>query len=149
HGAYAPDQGLRCNPAKLLLDPYAKAIEGLVETNEAIFPYQFGQSEESRNDIDSAPYVPRSIVSNPFFDWSTDRRLRTPWHKTIIYELHVKGFTARHPDIPADMRGKYAGLAHPASLDYLSALGVTAVELMPVHQFVHDGYLLDKGLRNY
>jgi glycogen operon protein len=149
HGPYAPEQGLRCNPAKLLLDPYAKAIEGEVQSHEAIFPYLFGQSEDSRNDLDSAQYVPRSIVSNPFFDWSTDRRLRTPWHKTIIYELHVKGFTARHPDIPPEMRGKYAGLAHPASIGYLTALGVTAVELMPVHQFVHDGYLLEKGLRNY
>ncbi len=114
-----------------------------------MFPYVFGQGEDSRNDLDSAAYVPKSIVSTPFFDWSSDRRLRTPLHKTIIYEVHVKGFTARHPDIPPEMRGTYAGMSHPAAIDYLSALGVTAVELMPVHQFIHDGYLLDKGLRNY
>src|ERR1041385_5967247 len=149
HGPYAPNQGLRCNPAKLLLDPYAKAIQGAVTWKSPIFPYVLGQPEDSRNDEDSASHVPRSIVSNPFFDWSTDRRPRTPWHMTNIYEMHVKGFTARHPDIPPELRGTYAGISHRASIEYLSALGITAVELMPVHQFIHDGYLLDRGLRNY
>ena len=149
HGPYAPEQGVRCNPAKLLLDPYAKAIQGSVRWTPPLFPYNVGQPENSKNDEDSAACVPRSIVSNPFFDWSTDRRPRTPWHTTVIYEMHVKGFTARHPDIPREIRGRYAGVAHRASIEYLTALGITAAELMPVHQFVHDGYLLDRGLRNY
>src|SRR4030095_2795539 len=98
HGPHAPEQGLRCNPAKLLLDPYAKAIQGTLKWDSAVFSYSFGESANSKNDDDSADFVPRSLVSNPFFDWSTDRRLRTPWHTTVIYEVHVKGFTARHPD---------------------------------------------------
>jgi glycogen operon protein len=149
HGQYAPHEGVRCNQAKLLLDPYAKAIQGNVEWNEAIFPYVFGRTDEVRSDLDSAPFVPRSIVSNPFFDWNNDQHPQTPWHMTVIYEMHVKGFTALHPDIPPQMRGTYAGLAHPAAIEYLRALGITAVELMPIHQFVHDGYLLEKGLKNY
>src|SRR5581483_8443312 len=124
HGPYAPDQGHRCNPAKLLLDPYAKAVQGTVTWKPPVLPYVIGQPEDSRNDEDSASWVPRSIVSNPFFDWNSDRRLRRPWHQTIIYEMHVKGFTARHPDIPPEMRGTYAGIAHRASIEYLTALGV-------------------------
>jgi len=149
HGPWAPDQGQRCLPSKLLLDPYARAIEGEVEWNEAVFAYRFGNPEGDVNDADSAPFVPRSVVVNPYFDWSTDRAPRRPLHETVIYETHVKGLTMRHPDIPAEVRGKYAGLAHPAAIRYLTTLGVTAVELLPVHQFVNDSYLADKGLRNY
>jgi isoamylase len=149
HGPWAPEEGHRANPAKLLLDPYARAVAGTVDWREAVFPYRFGDPDGSRNDDDSAPFVPRSVVINPYFDWGNDRHPRTPWHETIVYELHVKGFTMRHPDIPDALRGTYAGLAHPAATEYLSRLGVTAVELMPVHQFVHDRHLLERGLRNY
>ncbi|KIH77481.1 isoamylase [Geoalkalibacter ferrihydriticus] len=149
HGPWKPEEGHRCNPAKLLLDPYAKAIEGQIEWDEAVFPYRFDDGPESLSESDSAPFVPRSVVHQPHFDWSGDRRLQRPWHETIIYETHVKGFTARHPDIPEDLRGTYAGLAHPAAINYLRDLGVTAIELLPVHQFIHDKHLVDKGLRNY
>jgi glycogen operon protein len=120
-----------------------------VQWNEAVFPYPFSDPEGGKNDSDSAPYVPRSVVPNPFFDWGNDRRPRTAWNETIIYEAHVKGLTARHPEVPEEIRGTYAGVAHPAIVSYLKRLGVTALELMPVHQFVHDSYLLEKGLRNY
>jgi isoamylase len=149
HGPWQPDAGHRANPAKLLLDPYAKAVVGKVEWNEAVFPYRFDDPEGSRNDADSAPYVPKAAVINPYFDWGADRPLRTPLHETVIYEVHVKGFTKRHPGIPEELRGTYAGLAHPAALDHLTGLGVTAVELLPVHQFVHDSLLVERGLRNY
>jgi len=148
HGPWDPSHGLRCNPNKLLLDPYAKAIDGEVDWDQACFGYVFGD-EESRNDDDSAAHVPKSVVHNPYFDWGTDRPPGTPLHETIVYEVHVKGFTARHPDVPEALRGTYAGLAHPAAIDHLLQLGVTAVELLPVHQFVHDAHLLDRGLRNY
>ncbi len=149
HGPWEPDNGHRCNPHKLLLDPYSKAIEGEVQWDEAVFPYHFDDPEGSRNDTDSAPLMPRSVVVNPYFDWRDDRRPKTPWHRTIIYEIHVKGFTMRHPGIPENLRGTYAGLAHPASIKYLLQLGVTAVELLPVHQFTHANHVLEKGLRNY
>jgi isoamylase len=149
HGPWGPDNGLWCNPAKVLLDPYAKAIDGLWDWNEAIFPYHFGNPEGSSNDLDSAPYVAKSVVINPFFDWGNDRQPNTPWHQTIVYETHVKGFSRTHAGIPEELRGTYAGLAHPISIDYLKSLGVTAVELLPVHQFVQDSTLLDRGLRNY
>jgi isoamylase len=149
HGPWAPAEGHRANPAKLLLDPYARAIVGSVEWNEAVFPYRFADPEGSRNDDDSAPFVPRSVVVSPYFDWGTDRPPRTPWHETILYELHVKGFTVQHPDVPEPLRGTYAGLGHPKTIEYLTQLGVTAVELMPVHQFVHDAHLVERGLRNY
>ena len=149
HGPWEPQNGHRCNPAKLLLDPYGKATDGLVKWNEAVFPYYFNDPENSKNDNDSAPFMPKSVVINPFFDWRNDRNPRIPWHRTIIYEVHVKGFTMRHPGIPEHLRGTYAGLAHPAAIKHLKTLGVTAVELLPVHQFVHDSLLLDKGLRNY
>ena len=148
HGPWAPDHGQRCNPAKLLLDPYAKAIEGGVRWDQACFPYTFGD-ENSRNDDDSAAFVPRSVVHNPFFDWGNDRPPDIQLNESVIYEVHVKGFTARHPDIPEAQRGTYSGLAHPAAIDYLTRLGVTAVELLPVHQFVHDAHLIERGLRNY
>ncbi|MEU6284292.1 glycogen debranching protein GlgX [Streptomyces sp. NPDC047028] len=148
HGAYRPERGERCNPNKLLLDPYARAIEGEVEWNEALFPYHF-DARGRRNDLDSAPYAPKSVVVNPYFDWGSDHPPRTPYHETVIYEAHVKGMTKTHPAIPEAMRGTYAALAHPAMVDYFVKLGVTAVELMPVHQFVHDHVLVDKGLSNY
>ena len=148
HGPWEPERGLRCNPAKLLLDPYAKAIEGAVDWAPACFPYNFGD-ENSRNEDDSAPHVPRSVVHNPFFDWGSDRSPDVPLNESVIYELHVKGFTARHPGIGQAQRGTYAGLAHPAAVEHLTGLGVTAVELMPVHQFVTDSHLGERGLRNY
>jgi isoamylase len=148
HGPWAPERGQRCNPAKLLLDPYAKAIEGGVHWDQACFPYTFGD-ENSRNDDDSAAFVPRSIVHNPYFDWGNDRPPDVQLNESVIYEVHVKGFTARHPDIPAAQRGTYSGLAHPAAVEYLTGLGITAVELLPVHQFIHDAQLVERGLRNY
>jgi glycogen operon protein len=149
HGPFDPSQGHWCHPSKLLLDPYAKAIEGGVTWDAAVFPYQFEDPEDSRNDDDSAPFVPKSVVVDDRFDWGGDRLLRTPLHKSIIYEMHVKGFTMRHPALPDEVRGRYLGLAHPAAIDYLLRLGVTAVELQPVHQFVQDSHLVEKGLRNY
>jgi glycogen operon protein len=147
HGPYDPEQGLRCNPNKLLLDPYAKAIDGAVEWEPSVFGYDFDSGE--RNDEDSAAAMPKSVVVNPYFDWGVDRPPRTPYHKTVIYEAHVKGLTMTHPGVPEELRGTYAGIAHPAIVDHLTGLGVTAIELMPVHQFVQDDTLLQKGLRNY
>ncbi|MGH3753534.1 MAG: glycogen debranching protein GlgX [Pseudonocardiaceae bacterium] len=148
HGPYEPAAGLRCNPHKLLLDPYAKAIDGRIEWDESLFSYRFGQPR-SVNNTDSAPYAMKSVVINPFFDWAGDRPLHIPYHQTVIYEAHVKGMTMRHPRIPDDVRGSYAGLAHPVMISHFQRLGVTAVELMPVHQFVHDSTLAQRGLRNY
>jgi len=149
HGPWDPGRGVRCNPSKLLLDPYAKAIEGQVQWDEAVFGYHFGDPDGPANEADSAPFVPKSVVISPFFSWDSDRHPRIPWHETVIYEIHVKGFTKRLSGIPKQLRGTYAGLAHPVSVAYLKQLGVTAVELMPVHQFIHDKHLLDQGLRNY
>ena len=148
HGPYEPHRGHRCNPAKLLLDPYAKAIEGEVRWHESLFSYRLGDPD-AFNDDDSAPYMPKNVVVNPFFDWGDDRPPKTPYHETVIYEAHVKGLTIAHPDIPERLRGTYAGLAHPVMIEYLRELGITAVELMPVHQFVHDDHLVRRGLRNY
>ncbi|HEX5405749.1 MAG TPA: glycogen debranching protein GlgX [Pseudonocardiaceae bacterium] len=148
HGPYDPERGLRCNPTKLLIDPYAKAISPEVNWDESLFGYRFDAQDE-RNDLDSAGYVPHSVVVSPFFDWSNDRPPRTPYNETVIYEAHVKGLTMRHPDVPEQLRGTYAGLAHPAIVDHLRQLGVTAIELMPVHQFVTDHGLSERGLRNY
>ncbi|HJT04590.1 MAG TPA: glycogen debranching protein GlgX [Pseudonocardiaceae bacterium] len=148
HGPYDPAAGLRCNPSKLLLDPYAKAIDGRITWNEALFAYRFGDPD-SYNDADSAPYAMTSVVINPFFDWSDDRPPRIPYHETVIYEAHVKGMTMLHPRIPDDVRGTYAGIAHPVMIKHFRDLGITAVELMPVHQFVHDSTLVDRGLSNY
>ncbi|MFO8004688.1 glycogen debranching protein GlgX [Thioalkalivibrio sp.] len=149
HGPWDPDQGHRCNPAKLLLDPYAKAVDGAVAWDEAVFPYHFDDPDGSFNDADSAPFVPKSVVIDPGFDWEDDRHPQTPWHETVIYETHVKGLTARHPAVPEHLRGTYAGLAQPAVIDYLTDLGITAVELMPIHQFIHYAFLEERGLRNY
>ena len=147
HGPYDPAHGQRCNPTKLLLDPYAKAIDGAVDWAPAVFGYDFRTKE--RNDQDSAAHMPKSVVVNPYFDWGVDRPPRTPYHKTVIYEAHVKGLTMTHPRVPEELRGTYAGIAHPAVVEYLQELGVTAIELMPVHQFVQDDTLQQKGLRNY
>jgi isoamylase len=148
HGPYDPGRGQRCNPAKLLLDPYAKAVEGGVRWDQAVFAYPFGQPDE-RNDTDSASYVPRSVVINPFFSWDNDRHPRTPYHETVVYEAHVRGLTKLHPEVPPALRGSYQGLAHPAVIEHLHGLGVTAIELMPVHQFVSDAILAERGLANY
>ncbi len=148
HGPYDPASGHRCNPSKLLLDPYAKAIDGPVDPNPAIFSYRFGHPEQ-RNDEDSAPYVPRSIVINPYFDWDTDRLPRRQYHQTVIYEAHVRGLTKLHPAIPPEQRGTYLALAHPAVIEHLQGLGVTAIELLPVHEFVSDAVLAERGLSNY
>ncbi len=148
HGPYEPAAGLRCNPHKLLLDPYAKAIDGRIQWDESLFSYRFGQPRSVNND-DSAPHAMKSVVINPFFDWASDRPLHIPYHQTVIYEAHVKGMTMRHPQVPEDVRGSYVGLAHPAMIAHFRQLGVTAVELMPVHQFVHDSTLMERGLRNY
>ncbi len=149
HAPWEPENGHRGNPEKLLLDPYAKAIEGQVQWDEAIFPYNFSEGPESRNDRDSAPFMPRCVVHQPHFDWSGDRQLHLPWHETIIYETHIKGLTATHPEVPPELRGTYAALTLPPVLDYLKKLGITAVELMPCHYFIHDKGLVDRGLRNY
>jgi glycogen operon protein len=150
HGPYEPEKGLRCNPSKLLLDPYAKAVDGDVSWHSALYPYvRRGNDDTLRDDQDSAPYMPKAIVADTHFDWGHDRPPRTPLHQTVLYEIHVKGFTANHEAIPPDERGTYAGLAHPVMIDYLTKLGVTAVELMPVHQFIHDHRLQALGLGNY
>ncbi|WP_329284207.1 glycogen debranching protein GlgX [Streptomyces sp. NBC_00691] len=148
HGPYAPERGLRCNAAKLLLDPYARAVSGQVEWGEAVYGYPFGKPD-ARNDLDSGPHTMTSVVVNPYFDWGDDRRPRTEYHHTVIYEAHVKGLTMLHPDLPEELRGTYAGLAHPSVIGHLKELGVTALELMPVHQFVNDHRLVDAGLSNY
>jgi glycogen operon protein len=149
HGPWVPVEGHRCNPAKLLLDPYAKAIDGQVRLDQAVFPYHFNGGHKSPNNSDSAPFMPRCVVLQPHFDWSGDRRLQLPWHETTIYETHVKGLTYTHPDIPQDLRGTYAGLAQPVVIEYLKKLGISAVELMPIHYFIHDKHLNDRGLQNY
>lgn len=150
-GKYEPGAGQRFNPNKLLLDPYAKAIAGTVQWSDALFGYTTGHGDADTfvENKDSAEYLPKCVVIDPAFDWEGDTLLRTPWHKTIIYELHVKGFTARHPDVPAEHRGTYAGLSSPPIMEYLDSLGVTAIELMPIHQFVADKHLVDRGLTNY
>ena len=148
HGPWDPKQGLRCNPNKLLLDPYAKATTRDIDWDQSLFSYTFGE-EDSRNDDDSAPHMTYGVVINPFFDWEGDRQPGYPYNETVIYEAHVKGLTRLHPDVPEELRGTYAGIAHPAVIEHLTKLGVTAIELMPVHQFVQDNTLLEKGLRNY
>ncbi|AEW97081.1 MULTISPECIES: glycogen debranching protein GlgX [Streptomycetaceae] len=148
HGPYDPARGHRCNSAKLLLDPYAKAMSGAIDWHEAVYGYRFDRPD-ARNDLDSAPHTMASVVVNPFFDWSEDRAPRIDYHRTVLYEAHVKGLTMRHPGLPEEIRGTYAALAHPAVIEHLVELGVTALELMPVHQFVTDNRLTDAGLANY
>jgi isoamylase len=148
HGPYDPAAGLRCNPAKLLIDPYAKAVDGDIDWDESLFGYRF-DDPDARNDTDSAPHLPKSVVINPFFDWAMDRSPRTPYHETVIYEAHVRGTTIANPEIPEELRGTYSALGHPAMIEHFQRLGVTAVELMPVHQFVNDHHLVEAGLSNY
>ncbi|QXE29925.1 glycogen debranching protein GlgX [Microbacterium paraoxydans] len=148
HGPYDPAQGQRFNPNKLLLDPYAKAVAGEIDWGQSLFGYDFGDPD-SRNDDDSAGAMAKGVVVSPFFEWGGDRPLKTPYAETVIYEAHVKGLTQRHPEVPEELRGTYAGIAHPAVVEHLQRLGVTALELMPVHQFVNDSVLQDKGLSNY
>src|SRR5690606_26808446 len=138
----------RCNPNKLLLDPYAKAIDGQIDGHPSLFSYRFDDPEQ-RNDEDSLGHTMLSVVVNPYFDWGHDRPPRHEYHDSIIYEAHVRGMTMTHPDVPDDVRGTYAGLAHPAVVEHLTNLGITAIELLPVHQFVQDSHLVDKGLTNY
>jgi isoamylase len=147
-GPHDPWRGLRCDSSKLLLDPYGKAVEGNVTWNEALFDYQFDDPRK-RNSADSAPYMPKNVVINPFFDWGNDRPPNIPYHETVIYEAHVRGLTLLHPEVPEHQRGTYAGLAHPAVIAHLQRIGVTAVELMPVHQFVPEHSLVARGLTNY
>ena len=148
HGPHDPPRGLRCDGSKLLLDPYGKAVEGDVRWDESLFDYQFANPRK-RNTADSAAHMPKNVVINPFFDWGNDRAPQTPYHETVIYEAHVRGLTLCHPEVPAAQRGTYAGLAHPAVIAHLQRLGVTAVELMPVHQFVAEQFLITRGLTNY
>ncbi|MCB1301781.1 MAG: glycogen debranching enzyme, partial [Tetrasphaera sp.] len=153
HGPYLPELGLRFDPDKLLLDPYAKAIDGHMEGDPSLFSYPMTDVDRGTkgelNGLDSLGHTLLSVVVNPFFDWDQDRPPKREYHESVIYEAHVKGMTMLHPDIPEALRGTYAGIAHPAMIDHLVSLGVTAIELMPVHQFVDDFHLQDKGLSNY
>src|SRR5690606_29616719 len=148
HGPYEPMNGHRCNPSKLLLDPYAKAIDGQVTSDESLYSYHFEDPDEL-NTKDSLPHTMYSVVINPFFDWGQDRLPRHEYHESVLYEAHVKGLTQTHPDVPEEIRGTYSGIAHPATIEHLSGLGITGLELMPVHQFVQDTSLQDQGLSNY
>jgi isoamylase len=151
-GEYAPEKGLRFNPVKLLLDPYARAVAGKVDWEHPVFGYPVGSPDgdlAGRDEGDSAPGMPKGVVVDDTYDWEGDRPPRTPWYRTVIYEAHVRGLTMRHPDVPEALRGTYAGVAHPAVVEHLKSIGVTALELLPVHDFVDDNYLLEKGLTNY
>lgn len=151
YGPYEPQNGHRYNPNKLLIDPYAKAISGTIAWDNALFGYNVGEENEdlSFNEVDSAPFIPKSVVIDPAFDWEGDVGPDIPMYQTIIYETHVKGFTHLHPDVPEEIHGTYSGLAHPSSIAYFKKLGITSVELLPVHQFVNDGFLRERGLSNY
>lgn len=151
YGPYDPMRGLRCNPNKLLLDPYAKAIEGNIDGDESLFSYWFKSPDDTSamNDLDSAAHTMKSAVINPYFDWGNDQHPYISYHDSVIYEAHVRGMTNLNMDVPPDIRGTYAGLAYPSVIEYLKKLGVTAIELMPIHQFVNDSFLQEKGLSNY
>jgi isoamylase len=151
HGPYEPLAGHRFNPSKLLIDPYAKSLTGVVRWSDAMFGYRLGDpaGDLSFDDRNNAANVPKGVVVDQAFSWGEDHRLNTPWEHTVIYEVHVKGMTMRHPDVPESLRGTYAGLASPAIIEYLQSLGITAIELLPVHHFVNDLYLEDKALTNY
>lgn len=151
HGPYDPENGHRFNPAKLVIDPYAKAIAGTIEWDDSLFGYEVGNHEEDLkiSNTDSAPFIPKSVVIDNNFDWEGDRPPKIPYHQSIIYETHVKGFTKMHPAIPDEIKGTYAGAAHPLTIGYLKKLGITAVELLPVHHFVADRHLVERGLTNY
>ncbi len=148
HGSYDPHTGQRANPNKLLLDPYAKATWGAIDWDQSLFSYNFGDPD-SRNDDDSAKHMIVGVVVNPFFDWAGDRHPNIPYSESVIYEAHVKGLTQLNPAIPESMRGTYSGIGHPATIEHLQKLGITAIELMPVHQFVNDSILQERGLSNY
>ena len=149
HGAYDADLGLRHNASKLLIDPYARAISGSVQWGPEVFGYVFGEGDDQVSELDSAQRMPHSVVVDDGFDWSGERRADVPWADTLIYETHVRGFTMRHPDIPEELRGTYAGLAHPAAIEHFTTLGITSVELMPVHHFVDPQRFVDHGLTNF
>jgi glycogen operon protein len=151
HGSYEPESGLRFNPAKLLIDPYAKALAGQVDWNAPVFGYPLGNPDAdlALDNQDDAAAVPKGVVTTSYFDWENDRPPMTALHDSVIYEVHVKGLTMMHPNVPEEIRGTYAGLTHPAIIDYLKGLGITAVELMPVHAFLDDKMLIEKSLRNY
>jgi glycogen operon protein len=149
HGPWSPAEGCLFCPAKLLLDPYARAVEGPVRWDDALFPFDAGRPEAPVHGADTAPLAPKSVVIDPSFDWKDDRRPNTPPARTILYEVHVKGFTVRHPGVAPELRGTYAGLGSPAAIDHLRRLGVTAVELLPVQHFIHRRHLVAAGLRNY
>ena len=148
YGPYEPSRGLRCNPHKLLLDPYARAVDSDIDWHPSLYGYDFDNPDQM-SDLDSAPHMAKGVVVNPYFDWGNDRRPDIPYHHSVIYETHVKGLTECHPEVPRDMRGTYAAIGHPAIIEHLKSLGVTAVELMPVHQFVHDSTLTERGLRTF
>jgi isoamylase len=151
HGPYAPEEGHRFNPAKLVLDPYAKAVSGELRWDDSVFGYTVGDpdADASRDDRSSAAHVPKCVVIDPSFTWGDDRRPAVPWNRSVIYECHVRGMTMRHPAVPPELRGTYLGMASDPIIDHLLSLGVTAVELLPVHQFVNDRHLVDHGLSNY
>ncbi len=151
YGPYDPNRGLRCNPNKLLLDPYAYAIEGNIDSDESLFSYWFKSPNDNTamNTLDSAGHTMKSVVVNPYFDWGADRHPNIPYHDSVIYEAHVRGMTNLNVDVPPDIRGTYAGLAYPTVIEYLKKLGVTTIELMPIHQYVNDTFLQEKGLSNY
>jgi glycogen operon protein len=151
YGPYDPSRGLRCNPSKLLLDPYAKAIEGNIDGDESLFSYWFKSPDDNTamNDLDSVKHTMKSAVINPYFDWGNDQHPYTSYHDSVIYEAHVRGMTNLNMDVPPDIRGTYAGLAYPSVIEYLKKLGITAIELMPIHQFVNDSFLQAKNLSNY
>ena len=151
YGPYNPAQGQRCNPSKLLLDPYAKAIEGNIDDDPSLFSYDMSNPGDINaiNTQDSAAHTMKSVVVNPYFDWGSDQHPGISYHDSVIYEAHVRGMTNLNQDVPPDIRGTYAGLAYPSVIDYLKKLGVTAIELMPIHQFVNDSFLQQKGLSNY
>ena len=151
-GPYDPVNGCRCNPAKLLIDPYATAVEGHVRWDPRVMPYVVTGRDDADltpSDANNADLVPKSVITTPFFDWGHDRPPRTPWDRTIVYATHVKGYTTHHPGLDPAVRGTYVGFADPQSIAHLTGLGITAVELLPVHQFIHDGFLVARGLTNY
>jgi glycogen operon protein len=149
HGPWNPAEGHTCCPEKLLLDPYAKALDGTVRWDDSLFPFDADRPEAPVRNGDTAPLVPKSVVVDPSFDWRGERRPETPLDRTILYEVHVKGFTQRRTGVPLELRGTYAGLGSPASIEHLLRIGVTAVELLPVQQFIHRRHLVEAGLRNY
>jgi glycogen operon protein len=151
HGPYEPQNGHRFNANKLLIDPYAKAISGTIEWHDALFGYEMGHPDAdlSFSQTDSAPFMPKCVVIDPHFDWDGDKAPKVAYHNSIIYEAHIKGFTQLHPDIPEEIRGSYAAIGHPVTIEYLKHLGITAIEFLPVHYFVRDRLLIDRGLTNY